>query len=72
MSDMGRQAIFPLVDRIIGGDLADRLLQARTEGQTLRQLVMWLHDEHQIEVTDTTISRWYEAIDRDREVRAAS
>ncbi|MCU4183992.1 hypothetical protein K6U06_06445 [Acidiferrimicrobium sp. IK] len=55
---MSRQGIFQILDRLVGGDLAERLARWRDEGLSFDAMAIRLHDEHQVDVTGETIRRW--------------
>lgn len=49
---------FHLYDRIVGGDLADRLTAWRAEGLSLAEITYRLRAEHDVKVSTTTVHRW--------------
>lgn len=57
MDDMSTP-IFPLVDRILGGNLAKELSERRERGDSLIAIVHWLRDEHGITVSVETVRKW--------------
>lgn len=57
MDDMSTP-IFPLVDRILGGNLAKELSERRERGDSLITIVHWLRDEHGITVSVETVRKW--------------
>lgn len=56
---MGRQTIFPLIDRILDGHLADLLRQWKAEDMTHEQIARKLYIEHGIDVTGETVRKWF-------------
>lgn len=48
----------PLVERLVGGDLAGLLRRWRTEGLTLDQMAVKMQTDHDIPVTRETLRRW--------------
>jgi hypothetical protein len=55
---MARTSIYPLADRLVGGDLADRLKAWRAEGRSYAWIVATLDREFAITVTRDTVTRW--------------
>lgn len=49
---------FPLVDRLVGGDLKERIAAWRAEGLSFNDIAIRLREEHGIAVTDETVRRW--------------
>lgn len=60
--------IYPLVDRILDGQLADELQRRRAAGDSYQTISRWLEREHDITVTTETVRKW--CVDTDAE-RAA-
>lgn len=54
----GRQPLFPLFDRILGGKLAEQLAAWRAEDLSFDAIARRLGAEHDIEVTGETVRRW--------------
>lgn len=52
------QSIRPYVDRQLGGTLASRLEQLRSEGQSYASIARWLDREHGITVTAEAVRQW--------------
>lgn len=50
--------IHPLVDRILGGKLDERLKAWRAEGLTYDGIARRLDAEHDIDVTSETVRKW--------------
>jgi hypothetical protein len=48
----------PLVERIVGGDLAGLLTAWRSEGLTLDQMAVRMRTQHDVAVTRETLRRW--------------
>jgi hypothetical protein len=48
----------PLVERIVGGDLAGLLAAWRAEGLTLDQMAVRMRTQHDVAVTRETLRRW--------------
>lgn len=49
---------FPLADRLVGGDLKERIAAWRAEGLSFNDIAIRLREEHSIAVTDETVRRW--------------
>ena len=49
---------YPLVDRILGGQLAELLSGWRNEGLSYGAIALRLHDDYQVDVTAETVRRW--------------
>ena len=49
---------FHLYDRIVGGDLTERLAAWRSEGISYAEIVHQLRTEHDVKVSAATIHRW--------------
>ena len=52
------QSIRPYVDRQLGGTLASRLEQFRSEGQSYASIARWLDHEHGVQVTPEAVRQW--------------
>ena len=50
--------IYPLVDRILDGRLADELRARRSDGDSFQTIARWLEREHDISVTTETVRKW--------------
>ena len=50
--------LFPIIDRLIPGGLGAYLTAARANGESLRTIGQRLQDEHQLQITYTTIKKW--------------
>lgn len=50
--------IYPLVDRLLDGKLADELAARRTSGDSYDTIARWLHSDHDITVTAETVRKW--------------
>ncbi len=57
MPDVSR-SIYPLIDRILGGTLAERLAEWEAEGLSPAQMSNRLYEECAIDVSYRTIYRW--------------
>lgn len=66
---MAAPDLFPFVDRLIGGDLAERLRRWRAEGLSYRRISLQLRDDAGIDVTGETIRRWCNREDIKRSLR---
>jgi hypothetical protein len=49
---------FPLVDRLVGGDLEQRITAWRAEGVSFSEIAFRLREQHEINVTAETVRRW--------------
>lgn len=50
--------IYPLVDRILDGKLADELAARRARGDSHATIARWLDADHDITVTAETVRKW--------------
>lgn len=50
--------LYPLVDRILDGHLADQLAEWRANGWSFQQIADELRDVHQVRVSDETVRGW--------------
>lgn len=66
---MARSSTFPLVDRILDGQLTALLTTWRGEGATFQDIAYRLRAEHDIRVSIATVQRW---VDITNETEAAS
>ena len=57
---MANRSTFPLVDRLITGDLAKRLADWRADGQSFESIADLIRDEAQVTVSASTVRRWCE------------
>lgn len=64
--------IFPLVDRILEGRLAETLRVYRAEGLSYEQISRRLADEHQIEIVTETVRKWCIEVAADEPTQAVS
>lgn len=55
--------IFPLVDRIMKGELATELAARRAAGDSYSTIARWLEAEHGVSVTNETVRKWCIAAD---------
>ena len=55
---MATKGLFPLIDRVVGGDLAERLGDWRRSGLSFSAIALRLHDDFQVDVNDETVRRW--------------
>lgn len=55
---MARTSTFHLVDRLMGGNLADWLTERRNEGISYERIAEALRNEHDIPCTSSTVARW--------------
>ena len=70
---MARTSGYPLADRALDGRLADLLLGWDAEGLSLFDIALKLRDDHDLEVSPSTVSRWKEIARADRDdTKAAS
>jgi len=53
-----RTASYPLIDRLLDGQLEDALRQRRTDGQSFADIARWLLTEHQLTLSTDTVRRW--------------
>ncbi len=53
-----RTSTYPLVDQILGGNLAKTLTDWREEGLTYRQMSDRLKAEHGVDISIETVRRW--------------
>lgn len=60
---MARSSTFPLVDRILDGQLADLLTTWRGEGATFQDIAYRLRADHDIKVSIATVQRWVEQVE---------
>lgn len=49
---------FPLIDKILGGNLATELARLRGEGVSYDGIARWLLTEHGVHVSSETVRRW--------------
>jgi hypothetical protein len=49
---------FPLVDRLVGGDLEQRIAAWRAEGLSFNDIAIHLREQYAIAVTAETVRRW--------------
>lgn len=66
---MARQqkGIFALADRIVGGQLAELLLDWRKEGFSYPEISLRLHDEYELDISVKTVTRWIAALYAEKE-----
>ena len=50
--------IYPLVDRILDGKLAEELKRRRERGDSLLTIVRWLDSEHGVSVSVEIVRTW--------------
>lgn len=55
---MARTSSLPLVDKIFGGEFAEWLRTARSEGKSFEAIARTLAEEHEVNVTGETVRRW--------------
>jgi hypothetical protein len=55
---VARTSSADLVDRLLGGKLEEKLAAWQAEGLSLHAISIRLHEEHEITVTPSTVSRW--------------
>jgi len=60
---VGTKGTFPLVDRILDGQLAERLTEWRAAGDSYASIVYKLRSEHDVTVSIETVRRWLKALD---------
>jgi len=49
---------FDLYDRVVGGDLAEKLASWQSEGLSLQDIAFQLREEHRLIVSPSTVRRW--------------
>lgn len=59
MTRMANGTIFPVLDRLYDGRLAQLLAEWDAEGLSQPQVSLRIRDEHGIYVSQATIGRWY-------------
>ena len=57
---MANRSTFPLVDRLIGGDLAARLEGWRKDDLSFESIADLIRDEAEVTVSASTVRRWCE------------
>lgn len=55
---MARTSMYPLVDRLLGGTLADWLSERREAGDSFATITRALEAEHDVVVTTETVRQW--------------
>jgi hypothetical protein len=48
-----------MTDRVVGGDLAEKLLALRSEGESFEAISRQWHAEYGVEVTGQTLRMWH-------------
>lgn len=56
---MARRSLYPLVDRLLDGGLAEFIATRRAEGQSFETIARDLQAEHDVVITGQTVSDWY-------------
>lgn len=66
---MGARTLFPLFDKLLDGNLEDRLRAARRRGASFDEIARSLHVEQpELSVTGETIRQWCHRLGVDEEV----
>lgn len=60
---MNPTPLFRMVDRIVGGNLAETIRKHRDEGLTPDQISLRLFADHQLEIPGRTMRRWVDALE---------
>ena len=62
---MAGRSSFHLVDRILDGQLAEFLNEARANGQSFETIARDLYTQFDIEISSHAIRRWVKALEND-------
>lgn len=63
MHAVARPSTFPLIDRLVGGDLAALLQAWRSEGLSNIEIADRLRTRHDVKVSHETVRRWLITLD---------
>lgn len=67
-----RNPVFPLLDRILDGQLEDMLRSWRSEGETYAEIAFLLRTEHDVKVSTSMVLRWCNDLGIEAKAEAAS
>lgn len=65
---MGRPDLFPLVNKILEGRLAEHLRAWRSDGLSLQAIVLRLHEQG-VTVSTETVRRWCRRVETEEHAR---
>jgi intein-encoded DNA endonuclease-like protein len=62
--------LYPVVDRLLDGNLAAELREQRADGRSFVAIAKWLRDEHGVDVSYETVRTWCSVAQADSEPAA--